>query len=105
MFTVEDYMVNDLNLSGNFLLVFALLCGEGVCEYTNTELCEKVGLKSVNTLKSVLRSLEEKGLICVTQNGNRANTIEVLHNDLPASDRKVNPKNIMRKKFNREQLD
>lgn len=60
--TIEDYMLKDLNLSGNTLLVFAYLTA-------NTPFSDNLGVIqrdlhiSRSTLNTTLATLEEKGLV------------------------------------------
>lgn len=69
-YTIEDYMLNDLNLSGNELLTFAFLSTQGVYKDTLEHMRKMVGMKSVTTLRNTLVSLEEKGLIKKKTKGN-----------------------------------
>lgn len=97
MFTIEDYMIKDLQLKGTDLLVFAFLSSQGVVEIPNEDLKNEVGVKSVTTVKNSLKCLEDRGLISITVNGsNKPNTIEVISSTPQTPEVKVNPKSLFR---------
>ena len=62
MITIEDYMVKDLHLSGNDLIIYALISTKGVYEDSLTTMCLETGV-TMNTVRKVLRSLEDNDLI------------------------------------------
>lgn len=98
-YIIEDYMIKDLNLSGNELLTYAFLSTQGVCDETLEQMRSKIGMKSVTTLKTTLKSLVDRGLIISTKEKvNYPTTYTVVNNtqDTPKSD-KVNPKEVLRK--------
>lgn len=97
MFTIEDYMIKDLQLKGTDLLVFAFLSSQGVVEIPNEDLKNEVGVKSVTTVKNSLKCLEDRGLISITINGsNKPNTIKVTYSaNSIYTDGKINPKSML----------
>lgn len=74
-YTIENYMFNDLDLSGNELLTYAFLTSCGVYNDPLEHMKDEVGLKSISTLRNSLRSLEEKGLIKKKSLGSNSPTI------------------------------
>lgn len=108
-YTIEDYMLNDLNLSGNELLTYAFLTSEGVYEDTLEHMRGQVGMKSITTLKNTLRSLVDRGLITITKEGINSPTTYSVVNDLntcvtsveggyePPRSGGINPKEVLRK--------
>lgn len=71
--TVQGWMVNELHLSGNELLLYALIFGfsqDGESEYYGSQsyMAESLGLTRESVLRTIKR-LEDKGLIKKSANG------------------------------------
>lgn len=113
-FIIEDYMINELSLSGNDLLVFAFLSAKGVGKCSVRTIRRGVGVSSDTTIRNTLKHLEEKGLITITSSkGDREpNTIEVLYSPQnfdtethQESVEKFSPSKHLHRRVGRELLD
>ena len=104
MFIIEDYMIKDLNLSGNDLVLYAYITTQGVCEESLPTLMTSVGVKSINTIRSSLKCLEDKGLITITTRGNKPSIITAANTSNTTTkgveevrSNKINPREILRR--------
>ena len=102
-YIIEDYMIKDLNLSGNELLTYAFLTTQGVCDDTLEQMRSKIGMKSVTTLKTTLKSLLDRGLITSTKEKvNYPTTYSVVNTPnttkgVEEVSNKINPREILRR--------
>ena len=98
-YTIEDYMIEELDLSGNELLTYAFLSSQGVYEDTLENMRKKIGMKSLTTLKSTLKSLVSNGLVSITKEGVNFPTtysVEGLKSKEEVTEEKLNPKSLFR---------
>ena len=111
-YIIEDYMRKDLKLSGHELLTFAYITSRGVCDDTLEQMREEIGMRSVTTLKTTLKSLLDRGLITSTKERVNypttytvANTSNTTNTSGEVLEEKINPRERLFRKRGRDYLD